>query len=82
MSAAGTKDRRTLERVYAREQPTDDDVSDALEVMERTGVKEQASVLMSEHCDRALDALSGLEIEPAIRREAEELVHFLLVRQR
>ena len=82
MSAAGARDRRTLERVYAREQPTDDDVSDALEVMERSGVKEQARVLMSEHCDRALDALSGLEIEPTIRGEAEELVHFLLVRQR
>ena len=82
MSAAGAKDKRTLERVYSREEPSDGDVSEVLEVMERTGVKEQASVLMSEHCDRAVDALSGLEIEPAILREAEELVHFLLVRQR
>ena len=81
MSAAGARDRRTLERVYSREEPSDSDVLGVLEVMERTGVKEQARVLMSEHCDRALDSLSGLEIEPAILGEAEELVHFLLVRQ-
>ena len=81
MSAAGARDRRTLERVYSREEPSESDVSEVLEVMERTGVKEQARVLMSEHCDRALDALSGLEIHPAILSEAEELVHFLLVRQ-
>ena len=82
MSAAGAKDRRTLERVYSGEEPSDVDVSEVLEVMERIGVREQARVLMSEHGDRALDALSGLEIDPTIRREAEELVHFLLVRQR
>ena len=82
MSAADDEDRRTLERVYSKEQPSDVDVSEVLEVMERTGVKEHANVLMSEHCDRALNALSSLEIEPAVRGEAEELVHFLLVRQR
>ena len=82
MSAASAEDRRTLERVYSKEQPSDADVSEVLEVMERTGVKEQADILMSEHRDRALDALSGLEIEPTIRREAEDLVHFLLVRER
>ena len=81
MSAAEKDDRQTLEQAYSQEQVTDRDVSAVLDVMERTGVKEHAQVLASEHCDRALAALSSVEMEPVIRREAEELVHFLLVRE-
>ncbi len=80
-SAAGEGDRRILKRAYARECLSDADVSSVLDVMERTGVRERAQSLASEHCDRALDALSGVEMDAAIRREAEDLVHFLLVRE-
>ena len=81
MSQADTEDKQLLDCIYQKEQLSDDDVSAVLNVMERVNVKGYAQKLAQEHSDIALEALAGVELAPDMRRETEDLVHFLLVRQ-
>ena len=81
MSRADPEDKQLLDCIYQKEQLSDDDVSDVLKVMERVNVKGYAQKLAQEHSDMAMEALSGVELAPDIRRETEDLVRFLLVRQ-
>lgn len=81
MSQADPEDKQLLDCIYQKEQLSDDDVSAVLNVMERVNVKGYAQKLAQEHSDIALEALAGVELAPDMRRETEDLVHFLLVRQ-
>ena len=82
MSAASDDDRRTLTDIYRQERITADDVERVLLIMDGIGVRDHAQSLAAEHCDRALEAVSSIEMAPGTRRELEELAHFLLVRDR
>ncbi len=49
--------------------------------MERADTRGFASRLAAEHGEQALEALSDTELPPEARREFEDLVDFLLVRE-
>lgn len=82
MSRADGADRRELERVYGKDELDDGDVALALDVMERVDARGYAQRLAERHCASALDAVAGVEMADGVRRELEELVRFLLVRER
>ena len=80
MAEAGREDKSMLGRIYEKDDLSDGDVADVLDVMERVNTKEYAQSLAVEHCDRALEAAAGVELAPNTRHELEELVQFLLDR--
>ena len=82
MAQAQGTDKRELERVYAKPELDDDDVALALDVMERVDVRGYAQRLAERHCADALDAVAGVEMASDVRAELEELVQFLLERER
>jgi geranylgeranyl diphosphate synthase type I len=81
MSVASGSDKQLLDDAYRRDELNDEDVSMALEVMDKVHTKEYAHRIAVDHCDSAMRALSAVELEPEFRQQAEELIHFLLVRQ-
>ena len=72
---------RTLVDIYRKKSLDEADVAEVLDIMDGVGTREYASRLAAEHCQAAVEALSAAEIHPDARQEAEELAHFLLVRQ-
>ncbi len=66
--------------IYEKQHLTDDDVATVLDVMEKVDTRGFANRLAAEHGEQALEALSGVELPPETRREVEDLVEFLLVR--
>ena len=72
---------RLLADTYASDSLDDRDVAVVLEVMDRTGVREYAKDLASEHCEMALERLATVEMSPEARRDMEEMAHFLLLRE-
>ncbi len=80
MSRTRGKDRQRLLQVYAMDELGDEQVATVLEIMERAGVPEYAQALASQYCDRALQALAGVDIPRDYRDQVEELARFLLVR--
>ena len=80
MEHAEGSDAETLERVYGKDEPDDDDVEAVLGVMRRVGTRERADELTELHAERALGALAPVEMAPDAMRQMEELAHFLLVR--
>ena len=81
MAVAEGKDKQVLVDIYGQEHLADNDVATVLDVMEHVNVREQGESLAAQKGRRALDALTDVELGPEARRELEELVHFLLVRQ-
>ena len=81
MSQSSGRDQQLLKELYGKADLDDGDVAQVLEVMEGSRVKERAMSIASEHSDRAIQALSDVEIAPTIRQDIDDLVHFLLVRQ-
>ena len=80
MAQAKGQDKDALVGIYEKQHLTDDDVATVLDVMERVDTRGFASRLAAEHGEQALEALSGVELAPEARREVEDLVDFLLVR--
>ena len=81
MANASGADAETLEYVYGKEEPSDEDVDAVLEVMQRLGTRGTAEDLTERHAMQALDALAPVEMAPAAKHQVEELAHFLLVRE-
>jgi geranylgeranyl pyrophosphate synthase len=81
MAQAQGKDRNLLVSTYQKDELTDDDVEVVLEIMEHTRTRDTAQELTVEHCELALQAIEGIELNPGTRDEIENLVEFLLVRQ-
>ena len=48
--------------------------------MDSLGTREYAQALASSHCERALESIAGIGLDPTAFREIEELANFLLVR--
>ena len=80
MSKATGSDGDTLRRIYGQETVDDMDVATALEIMEGVGARAYAQDLASEHCERAIDALSTVELDPGAMKDIREVANFLLVR--
>jgi geranylgeranyl diphosphate synthase type I len=81
ISQTKSADRRLLKEIYQKEHLDDGDVAEVLDVMERGHVKEHAERLAADRSGQALDALAGVDLAPDARREVEELLDFMLVRQ-
>ena len=81
MSKATGVDGDMLRRIYGQDTVDDKDVATAMEIMEGVGAREYAQDLASEHCERALDALSSVELDPRAMKDIREVANFLLVRE-
>ena len=81
MSVAGGSEKQLLVETYGKDHLNDDDVATVLGVMDEVRTREYAHRIAADHCDAAMRALSAIEMGPEMRQQAEELVHFLLVRQ-
>ena len=80
-SQARIRDKKLLSDIYGGEACGDEEVATVLDIMERVRAREYAQNLAAEHCERALDSLSTVELAPEALQDMEEVVHFLLVRQ-
>ncbi len=78
-TGAGAK---TLHRLYQKEQLHGDDVRQVVEVVEATGARREAHRRASMLADQALESLLPVELAANSRRDMEDLVSFLLYRER
>ena len=72
----------TLKRIYAKQNPSDQDIRQVMDVMESTCARQEAEALAARLADRALEAIQPAELSPRSMRDFEELVSFLLNRNR
>ena len=70
-----------LLRIYGQEQLENDDVERVLAVLDEVGARENAQRLTDAAANRALEALSSVQLPGWARTEAEELVDFLSKRE-
>jgi geranylgeranyl diphosphate synthase type I len=82
LERAGTVEKEHLRSIYAKEQVEDRDVASTLALLARLGTSEYVQSIAQNHAARALEALDGIELVPGAREEIQELVEFLLTRQR
>ena len=82
MSKASKKDKNELLSIYKMPDVGETDVKAALGIIEKQGSRDEAQDLAKYYSDKALMALSDIELEPRAKRDIEELAHFLLVRDR
>ena len=82
LEQAGTMEGEQLQSIYAKEQVDDRDVASTLALLADLGASEYVQSLAQDHAARALEALDGIELVPGAREEFQELVEFLLTRQR
>ena len=80
MNYAKGAEARLFKQTYGKETLDENDVSRILEVMDRLGTEEYAQSLARDHCEKALDAIKGVELSPQARSEIEDLAKFLLTR--
>ena len=74
--------RERLLAVYRKDAPlTEQDVTDVLAVMDELGTSTFCQSLAKEHAALSLQALEGVELSKAARRECAELTQFLLERE-
>lgn len=81
MSQAVGGDKQQLLSAYEKDELSDSDVGKVLEVMNKIETRKYANSMASEHRDQALAALASVEMEPDARKEVEDLLQFLLVRE-
>ena len=72
----------TLRRVYQKDHLDGDDIRLVLEVLESTGACQEAQRQAASLADQALESIRPAELPPPSSRELEELVFFLLYRER
>ena len=81
MSRAKGKDKDTLQDIYRRPTVGDDDVTTALNIMDKVKTREFAHSLAQEHRDRAIESVAGIELAPGAVEDLKELAEFLLARE-
>lgn len=81
MSCSSRKDRNRLTEVYRKTTLTDEDVVLVFDIMESSNVRGKSMSIATEHSEMAMEAITTIEIAPAIRKELYELSRFLLVRE-
>ena len=82
LQQAGTMEREQLQSIYAKERVEDRDVASTLALLADLGTSEYVQSLAQDQAARAFQAIEGIELVPGAREELEELVDFLLTRQR
>ena len=81
MSQAQGRDKALLSSIYRKRTLGDGDVASVMEVMGKVKAKEYAQSLASEHREKALEALSVIELDPHVLQDMEEVAQFLQLRQ-
>ncbi|MCH8061960.1 MAG: polyprenyl synthetase family protein [Chloroflexi bacterium] len=81
MSASEGDDLRQLRDIYSKEKVSESDASTVLTKMDSLQTRGHARALAVEHCDRARDALAGIEMSADARTQIDELLRFLLDRE-
>ena len=71
-----------LRRLYRKERFSGNDVQQVLEVLETTGARKEADARATRLAHQALESLQLAELSPEHSRDWEELVSFLLFRER
>ena len=82
LEQAGGEDRERIRSVYAKDEVDDADVADVVHVLEGLGAPEHVQGLAAQQAERVEEALDGVRASGRARRELQELVHFLLTRDR
>ena len=82
MEQATGRDIEVITSIYDRPTLESADVDSVLEIMDRVGVQEHAQAEAEVWAGLAIEALDTVELSPAITREIEDFIHFLLVRDR
>lgn len=82
LEQAGTMEKEQLQSIYAKDQVEDTDVVSTLALLADLGTPEYLQGLAHDHAVHALEALDGIELVPGAKQEFQELVEFLLTRQR
>ncbi len=82
METASQRDRDILARIYDKPELDAADVAQVLTVMENVGVQRRARAETGIWADRAMNALSAVDLRPEARRDFEEFTHFLMTRNR
>ena len=72
----------TLHRLYQQERLSGNDVQQVLDVLETTGASKEADARAASLAHQALECLRQAELSPECSRDWEELVSFLLLRER
>lgn len=79
---AGFRDSQLLDQIYNKEELDDTDVASVLTVLNRLNIRDHALNRAKTFADQAIDSLCGIDMSSQARENLEELVHFLLVRDR
>ena len=79
---ASAMEKEQLQSIYAKEHVEDKDVASTIALLADLGASDYVQSLAQDHATHALEALDGMELVPGAREEFQELVEFLLTRQR
>ena len=82
LNMATDKEREVLYSAYAEDAMGEDDAGRVLGIMEGLGVIQSGQELAERKCHEALEALGSARLTPGAMNEIEELVAFLLTRNR
>ena len=82
MERAGSAEREQIQSIYAREEVDDRDVASMMGILEQLGVSDYVQRLAEKQAALAREALESVPTTERARKEMEELVEFLLTRQR
>jgi geranylgeranyl diphosphate synthase type I len=78
---ASPSDRATLRAIYARETPTDDDVAQAVVILERAGARASAQQTAERYAAEALRLLDGLGLASERLRDLQLLAGYFVNRE-
>ncbi len=82
LEKADSAEREHIQSIYAKEEVDDRDVASMMDVLEQLGVSNYVQMLAQKQADLAQEALESVPTTERAREEMQELVEFLLTRQR
>ena len=82
LERAGSAEREEIQSIYAKEEVDDRDVDSMMGILEQLGVSGYVQSLAQKQAALAREALESVPTTERAREEMEELVEFLLTRQR
>ena len=78
---ADSVSRQRLKILYQKEHLVDQDIQEILDILSQVGTAGYVKELAEKQATYAISALEDVKIDPALRNEFQELVHFLLTRK-
>ena len=82
LEKAGGAEREQIQSIYAKEEVDDRDIASMMDVLEQLGVSNYVQMLAQKQADLAQEALESVPTTERAKEEMQELVEFLLTRQR